>query len=364
MWNRISLAIAAILTLAIIAASCGSDENPVVHKNPPESPVGVMGLPVDLDNMPAPGPMTLFWLNGDGSEVDGYNIYRRINKANFVKINDALVVKSGIGPGSPKPQILAFVDSGYESSSTETYTYGITAVRNGRESARSEDITGVPASFNQVTVTGLTPDNEIDVPLTPTMSWDQVDEANSYSLILWGDSGDSPIVLWLRIDGESYTLGDPVDQTYVITVADQLPIETQFNWTIAAVDSTNFAYAAGSSIFTTTDPLVVARLIETIEEPGRYRLCWDQIDKYGSIVPLGNHIVRISAGDFEDSKDFIISTSAVPIYAGDCSHVVGGGVIPASYQLFINGTEYAPGDTVVVTYWLPATSEVRVNICR
>ncbi len=364
MWNRILLAIASILTLAIIVASCGSDDNPVIHEDPPESPVGVMGLPVDLDSMPAPGPMTLLWLNGDGSEVDGYNIYRRINKTNFVKINDDMIVRSGIGPGSPKPQALAFVDTGYVNSSSEIYTYGITAVRNGRESVRSEDISGVPALFNQETVTGLTPDNEIDVPLTPAMSWDLIDGANSYSLILWGDSGDSPIVLWLRIDGESYTLGDPVDQTYVITIADQLPIETQFNWMLAAVDSSNFAYAAGSSMFTTTDPLVVARLIETIEEPGRYRLCWDQINKDSAIVPLGNYSVRISAGDFEDSADFIISTSAVPIYAGDCSHVIGGGVDPATYQLSINGTEYAPGDTVVVQYWLPATSEVRVNIYR
>lgn len=363
MWNRISLAVAAILTLAIIVASCG-DDNPVVHEDPPESPVGVMGLPIDLDSMPAAGPMTLLWLNGDGSEVDGYNVYRSINKTNFVKINDALVVKSGIGSGSTKAQALVFIDTGYVNSSINTYTYSITAVRNGIESVGSEEISGIPASFNLETITGLTPNNIIDVPLTPTMNWDQIDGANSYSLILWGNSGDSPIVLWLRNDGESYTLGDPVDQTYVISVVDQLPIEMQFNWTIVAVDSSNFAYAATSSIFTTTDPSVVARLTDSSDEPGRYRLCWDQINKNGAIAPLGDYTVRISAGDFEDSLDFVISSFAVPIYAGDCSHVIGGGVIPATYQLSTNGTNYAPGDTVVVQYWLPVTSDIQINIYR
>ncbi len=308
--------------------------------------------------------MTLLWLNGDGSEVDGYNVYRSINKSAFVKINDALIVKSGIGPGSPKPQMLAFVDTGYVNSSSETFTYSITAVRNNRESAHSEEISCVPALFNQETMTGLSPDNEIDIPLTPAMNWDQIDNALTYCLIMWKVDAGSPISLWLRLADQSYTLGDPVDQTYTISVADQLPIETQFNWIVAAVDSSNFAAAVARSTFTTTDPLLVARLWDLHEEAGRYRLCWDQIDKYGSIVQSGNYSVRITAGDFTDSKSFMISDTSTSVHAGDCSHVVGGGVVPATYQLSIGNTEYAPGDTVVVQYWLPEVTDVVVNIYR
>jgi hypothetical protein len=47
----------------------------------------------------------------------------------------------------------------------------------------------------------------------------------------------------------------------------------------------------------------------------------------------------MTAGDFTDSKNFTISNSATSVHAGDCSHGVGGGIIPATYQLFIGNTE-------------------------
>lgn len=101
-------------------------------------------------------------------------------------------------------------------------------------------------------------------------------------------------------------------------------------------------------------------------EAGDYRITWPQTDNNDELVASGTYSVRMSTTDFHDSREFRISSSFSSVSATIDSLfcVRGGGTLPTSFQLAINSTGYAPGDTVLICCTLPTAADLKVTVVR
>ena len=106
---------------------------------------------------------------------------------------------------------------------------------------------------------------------------------------------------------------------------------------------------------------MVVTIVDAPHAAGVYRVCWEQVDDENEAVSDGEYRVMIEVGDHETAIDFEISPIASSVSPPDCNASFGG-LLPRSYKLEINAGIYAIGDTVAITYDLPAAVDVLIRI--
>jgi hypothetical protein len=117
-----------------------------------------------------------------------------------------------------------------------------------------------------------------------------------------------------------------------------------------------------------TCPLLVKTFTETSQIPGYYCLCWDQISQTGDSIPIiATYELRVTAGTYKTHLEFDVVQKAAHVPATGCCAVGAEAAkpdapIPDSYYIRVNASVYAPGDDIAITYALPVTSDVQIEI--
>lgn len=105
-------------------------------------------------------------------------------------------------------------------------------------------------------------------------------------------------------------------------------------------------------------------LSDGTEPAGNFRIMWPQTDSNDELVAAGTYSVRMSTADFHENWEFRISSSFPSVSAANDSMFCAAGALPVAYQVSLNATAYAPGDTVLICCALPAASDLKVTVVR
>ena len=115
-------------------------------------------------------------------------------------------------------------------------------------------------------------------------------------------------------------------------------------------------------------PQLVKTFTETSQIAGYYCLCWDQIPQTGDSLPIiATYELRITAGSYKTHLEFDIQQKAAHVASTGCCAAPGSAARPAvpvpdSYSIRVNAHVYAPGDLIAISYGLPVTSDVEIDI--
>ncbi len=112
-------------------------------------------------------------------------------------------------------------------------------------------------------------------------------------------------------------------------------------------------------------PQLVKTFTETAQIAGYYCLCWDQIPQTGDSIPIvATYELRITAGTYKTHLNFSIQSGANQVPSTGCCAAAAKPAIPVpvSYSIEVNAPVYAPGDLIAISYGLPQTSDVQIEI--
>jgi len=241
--------------LVCVAVSCGilsTDSDDEKYDSWLPTPTDVMGFAAtSADSSNGSGVMVV-WLMEAMDEVTGCNVYRTDGTSAYERINSEPITSD------LRPRHL-FVDEDPEVPSSGQYIYLLTAAHvNGIESYPSPALT-VPFGGAGVVVNGLSPGgDQLDVSIKPTFTWDEVENAESYCIVLQNPSAGAGDPEWVqRFDTTSIQLGDARGVSYVPFSHDRLDYATRYEWEVHALDEGNFAFATNMASFTTLHSTMV-----------------------------------------------------------------------------------------------------------
>jgi len=358
-----------LLSLAFgvfILFGCGGDDEVVNPPEPPPPPINVFGAPASLDEGL---DMMLMWTDADSGLTGSYNIYRKIGDGAPVKLNGASVSISAFGLQSYHPKTLWFADTTYDSASALTYRYYIKTVNSDGESAPSDTVMCIPNTIDRNNnLDNLWPSDMSEIGLIPTFTWDAKAGAASYFLMLVNDRDHLNYWVWWLHRGTAteFAYKTAPGITYLEDAENSLLEAHEFSWVLWAIDDNNCGFAMSLANFVTTDPDFLLLFVNGTMDAGRYRLCWDQTDLNGLQVAPGTYRVSMQSGAFDTTIAFDIIAPGMPVppaVAQDCDEDFTG-ILPASFTLGLDATGYAVGDTVKITYDVPASAIVRIEIGR
>jgi hypothetical protein len=353
--------------LMILCTSC--DEETSGGTMDPASPVGLI---IGTDQSPAaPGDgretaaeeysLVMLWGDGDVG-ADLYNVYRRTGDGAYEKLNEDTVRRTPFLGIPSAPIGLGFVDGAVDISSTETYSYYVVAANShGEESGPSETVTLVPADYDpEATVTGLTPAENFGAGVDPTFSWDPVQGASSYCVVLQEVTQDyGTIPIWVhRTSGTSTSLTPKGGVTYLDGIGKFLESDASYNWGVFAVNANNSSIAA-NFVNLATDRFV-ATVVQAQQSKGHKTVLWDQTDYAGTQVPEGGYELRFETATYDTTLNFEITPQILA--AGSGARRVAA---QSSDGTFVELATYTPvlGEPVEIHYYLPADdTPVRIRI--
>ncbi len=302
--------VAPVAVAIILGVGCSLDllEPEDVEFSEIPSPEEVMGFVVSPGEA-REGNVAIAWVMWDRPGLAGFNVHRTDGTGPYERINDELVTRH------------RYNDWDVDVPSDAQHVYVVTAVdMDGLETEPSEGVI-VPAGFSTEEVEGLSPGGEeIDVPVVPTFSWDEVDGAESYCIMLESpDSGMNPPEWVYRDSTTSFEYGATEGVTYVPPSSWQLEYDTYYTWTIRAFGEDNFAFGEGETGFTTEasdtvppdPPADIAAGIYYCEEGHRsysVALAWFVEEPSGI---FGCNVYRsIGSADFEPINEGLVSPDA------------------------------------------------------
>lgn len=276
------------------------------------SPGEVMGFVVSPGEA-RDGDVAIAWVMWDREEPAGFNVYRTDGISPYQRVNDELVTRH------------RYDDGDVDVPSDAQHVYVVTAVdMDGLETEPSEGVI-VPAGLSSEEVEGLSPGgDEIDVPVVPTFSWDEVDGAESYCIVLEKpDSGMDPPEWVYRDSTSSFEYGATEGVTYVPPSSWQLEYDTYYTWTIRAFGEDNFAFGAGETGFTTeavdtlspdppTDIVAALYYYEEGDRSWSVALAWF-VDEPSGVFGC-NVYRRIGSAEFERINEGLVSPDADGIW--------------------------------------------------
>ena len=115
---------------------------------------------------------------------------------------------------------------------------------------------------------------------------------------------------------------------------------------------------------TDSDAGVVITLIDEQLDDGRCIIMWPQTNQQGNQVPAGSYIVRMIIGGYKWSDEFDILAGAEHVPSPCESSYCDPDVSPYAFNIFVNADTYAVCDTVCITYDLPVTAAVVIQVER
>ncbi len=357
-----------IVISALIVAGCGGDKaaTPEPTPEPPDPPAGIFGTPMNFDT---DYEMVLLWADHSGGKTGTYNIYRTIDNGAVEKLNDSPIGASSFGPGAYYPSVLWFADSTYDTASSSLYIYFIKTINAAGESVSSDSVACVPNTISLIDdpAAGLSPDNE-ETLVTTSFSWREANGFSSYLLMLMNDEDYHMYWPWwiYRTADTTCALHAASGITYLDTLGVDLESDHGYAWTVWAVSDYNCGLQRSAATFKTLDPDFLLTFINGTMSAGRYRICWNQTNLYGLQVVPGIYQVRMTAGGFDTTINFDIVAPGDPVGPAevqDCDEDFSG-LLPASYTLGLNAVDYGVGDTIKITYDLPVTGNVKIEIGR
>jgi hypothetical protein len=257
-------------------------------------PVEVMGFAVAEEGA-RDGHVAIVWVREDEGEAPGFNVYRTDGTSPYQRVNDDLVIGH------------RYDDEGIEIPAGAQYVYVVTAVDdNGRETEPSNGVV-VPANLSVEAVDGLWPSGESDIAVVPTFSWNEVQGAESYHVVVEKQGGGGPPEWSYRDSTISVVFGEADGTTYFWPSGGQLEYGTHYTWTVRAIGDGSFAFGEGTTWFTTeaadTVPpeppvdIVAWLRIEGAPRQTSVQLAWFVDDPSG--VFGCNVYRRIGGGEFE-----------------------------------------------------------------
>jgi hypothetical protein len=243
-----------VLACAVICFLCTGCDEDSSRTMVPHDPLGIIvGIGQDTDSF----PLAMMWVDGDVA-TDLFSVYLKAGDSAYEKKNDDLVRRGPIFGIPSAPTGLGYIDFTFDIESTLSHSYYVVATNSyNYESAPSEEIVVVPADIDPAAhLTGLAPDTTNGVGLTPTFSWDAVPGAASYCFVFEEDTQDQGGVLkWIyRTTKTSVTLASTEGMTYLDDMGTSLQRNTDYNWSVYAVNSNNCTFAASYAEFSTRAP--------------------------------------------------------------------------------------------------------------
>jgi hypothetical protein len=360
---------AVVLACAAICALCtGCDEETSGGTMVPAVPLGLI---IATDQSPAQPEggravtaeeysLIMLWGNGNVG-ADLFNVYRRTGDGAYEKLNAEIVRRGPFLQIPYAPIGLGFVDGTFDKASTATYSYYVVAANShGEESGPSETVTLVPADYDpEAIVTGLTPTANFSADLVPTFSWDPVQGAASYCVVLeeiTQDRGTLPI--WIHRTSEtSASLTSKGGVTYLDGIGRTLESDASYYWGVFAVNANNSGFAA-NFVYLATDRYVTT-VVDAQQSRGHKTVFWNQMDYTGTQVPEGGYELRFATASYDTTLNFEIMPELS--MAGSGARRV---VAQTSDGTFVEMTTYTPvlGAPVEIHYYLPAETPVRMQI--
>jgi len=363
------------LTVGIfLLYGCGGDDDVVEPTEPPPPAANLFGAPVSLfndlgaeDSAFVDAYMLLFWTDADSGNTGSYNIYRKIDDGDPVKLNSSWVEASPLGPEDYHPKTLWFADTTYDSTSAQTYRYFVKAVSGNGESAAADTVTCVPNSIDSHNgISNMWPSDMSEIGLNPTFTWDAKTGATSYVMMLINDPDRADYWPWWfhRVTTTQCAFKSTPGATYLDVSESMLYDNQAYAWVLCAINDNNCGFAMSAADFVTLNPSFMLMLVTGSVDAGRYRYCWDQKDISGFQVAPGTYGVHMTSGAFDTTITFNISgTQLPPSVVQDCDEDFGG-LLPASFALSLDSDfhGYLVGDTVKITYDMPDTAIVQIRI--
>jgi hypothetical protein len=283
-------------------------------------------------------------------------------------LNDSPVGASSFGPGAYYPTVLYFADTTFDTASASIYLYFIKAINAAGESVSSDSVICVPNTISLINDpgAGLSPDNE-ETPVTTSFRWSEASGFSSYLLMLVNDEDYHMFWPWWIYRTTDTTCGlHAAGTTYLDTLAGDLELNHGYAWTIWAVSDYNCGTQRSEATFKTLDPNFLLTFVNGTMSAGRYRICWNQTNLYGLQVVPGTYQVHMTAGGYDNTIDFDIIAPGNPVdpaQVQDCDEDFSG-LTPASYAVGLNAVGYLVGDTVKITFDIPVTGNVTIEIGR
>ncbi|MBU8932942.1 MAG: hypothetical protein KOO62_02935 [candidate division Zixibacteria bacterium] len=348
------------LLLVIALVWCTCDEGHPIISPPPPAPVpappgGLFGVPADVDEDIS---MLLMWVAPDtGTSPTGYDVYRSVNGNLFEKINESTITATSFGPiGQDYPLALSFADTSYDTASAQLHKYYVVSVGTDSVSDPSDTVSCIPNTISRdSSVANITPeDGAVSVDRVPTLGWDAKASAASYFVFL--READEYYPLWMHrcfdiTCGFKITSGT----TYLVGIGDSLESIHEYEWLVWAISSDNCGFALSEGTFTTTYSAVVGTVVDAIQAPGFYTICWDQTDDLDVQVPEGIYAFHMVSNSFDDlGHPFEIADDAEHV-GSICDTPVTVPSVPYLYQT---------GDIIPIKYSLPEEAAVRIDIVR
>jgi hypothetical protein len=335
---------------AVCFLCTGCDDDISTGKMIPHTPIGLI---IEVDQF------GLMWVDGPIA-ADMYNVYRKIDDGSYEKINPEPVGKSRMFDIPSAPIGLWFVDTDFDIESTSLHSYYVVAATShGVETEPSELITFVPADMDPTAaLTGLIPNKPYRVGLNPTFSWDTVQGAASYCVVLLEESpryGD--VLKWVyRTDGPPVTLESTEGVTYQDGMGASLQPNTDYSWGVFAINSQNAGVAVTFIDFSTGS--FVATVMDEEQPAGVGTVYWDQIDYNGLQAPAGSYELRFTAADYDTTLDFEITASA-GVAAADQS---GDNQVPTSTSVWMESYTHTLGTPIEIRFELPEETIVQMRV--
>jgi hypothetical protein len=219
----------------------------------PHHPIGViagLGMEADQEDL----QFAVLWVDGDVA-TDLFSVYLKAGDTEYEKLNSDLVRRGPLLGIPYAPEGLGFLDPTFDIESTLSHSYYVVATNSrGRETAPSEMVELVPADIDPYAqVTNLTPDTSQTVGLNPTFNWDPVSGAASYLFVLEEDTeSQGSLLKWIyRTSKPHVTLHSTDGITYSRDIGASLRRDTDYSWSVYAVNSNNATFAAAYDIFAT-----------------------------------------------------------------------------------------------------------------
>ena len=95
---------------------------------------------------------------------------------------------------------------------------------------------------------------------------------------------------------------------------------------------------------------------------GRFVIPWATNFPSGKLVPAGSYTFKMTSGTYSGKVVVQVKAGAPDVISGCDSAYQTGGSLPNAYDITTNASIFAPGDTVCITYSLPAAGHVRIDI--
>ena len=306
------------------------------------SPADVIGFAVTSADSVQGSGVIIAWGLESADDVYEWNVYRTDGAHAYQLV--------GREPFNHDPRRgYTFFDEVTEEPSGDRSIYLVTAVHeSGIESDPSPALI-VPADRAGDEVSSLSPvDGQSGVSAKPVFTWDPVDKAETYCIVLYAPGAGTDEYEWVYRDTvTTFEYGAVDGVTYIPPAGERLQYDTDYRWSIHGVDENNFAFAVGEAGFTTksapsvtqppTDIMVLFRL--SGESPPSYAvtITWFVPD---SDEASGCNLYRkIGPGAYEKINGELIVPDDFMLW----TYVDEEAPIPAGIEYFYYATVLWPG---------------------